>query len=137
MPAIVGLLTDDVLGARRETGDRAAYERAFSAVDADPGELLVVVTDDEQRVVATCQLSLLPGLSRGGVIRLQIEGVRVAVSERSSGLGAALLDWAHRWGRQRGASLAQLASDRQRPEAHRFYESLGYTASHVGYKRAL
>jgi GNAT superfamily N-acetyltransferase len=83
------------------------------------------------------QLSLIPGLARGGTKRLLIEAVRVARSARGSGLGTALLGWAHDWGRAHGASLAQLTSDKTRVEAHRFYERLGYVASHEGFKSDL
>lgn len=69
--------------------------------------------------------------------RLQVEGVRVAASRRGTGLGTAMLGWAHEHGRARGATLAQLTTDAERGDAHRFYARLGYTASHVGLKRPL
>lgn len=137
VPAIVALLADDVLGATREHADLAVYEAAFAAVDADPRQFLAVVRDAEARVCATCQLTLIPGLSRGGATRLQIEAVRVAASARGHGLGTAMLQWAHDYGRRHGAVLAQLTTDAQRPEALRFYERLGYVPSHVGCKLAL
>jgi GNAT superfamily N-acetyltransferase len=83
------------------------------------------------------QLTLIPGLSRGGAKRLHIEAVRVAASARGGGLGSALFDWAHAYGRSRGATLAQLTSDKSRSGAHRFYEKLGYRASHEGFKYQL
>lgn len=136
LPAIVDLLRDDVLGAAREGDDPATYESAFAAIDADPAHLLLVARDGDE-VVATMQLTLLPSLSRGGALRMQIEAVRVAASHRGSGLGAELFVWAHEWGRTRGATLAQLTTDKSRVDAHRFYERLGYVPSHEGLKRPL
>lgn len=137
VPGIVALLTDDEIGAGRESVDLAPYVEAFRDVDRDDAHLLVVVRNDDGMLVATMQLTLLPGLSRGGTKRLLIEAVRVASSTRGSGLGRALIGWAHAWGAARGATLAQLTSDKRRTDAHRFYESLGYTASHEGFKRPL
>lgn len=136
VPAIVALLTDDPIGATREHGTVGAYEESFDALVRDPSELVVVVRDGDD-VVATAQLTIIPGLSRGGATRLQVEGVRVAARWRGRGLGAAFMAWAHEHGRARGARLAQLTSDTTREGAHRFYEALGYEASHVGFKRPL
>ena len=136
LPAVVALLTDDPLGATREAADLAPYERALAAVDAEPAHLLVVA-EDGGTVVGTLQLSFLPGLSRGGALRAQVEGVRVAAAARGRGLGAALLGWAADEARRRGAALVQLTTDKRRTDAHRFYERLGYAASHEGMKLEL
>ncbi len=136
VPAIVALLTDDPLGAAREGADPAAYATAFAAVDADPAHLLLVA-DDGGSVVGTLQLSFLPGLSRGGALRAQVEGVRVAAAARGRGLGEAMLRWCAEESRRRGAGLVQLTTDVRRPGARRFYERLGYVASHVGMKLEL
>ncbi len=136
LPAIVALLADDPLGATREGADPAPYEAAFAAVDADPAHLLVVA-DDDGAAVGTLQLSFLPGLSRGGALRAQVEGVRVAASGRGRGLGEAMLRWCADEARRRGAVLVQLTTDSRRPDAHRFYERLGFVASHVGMKLEL
>ena len=137
VPALIALLADDVLGRGRENGAMEPYLRAFEQIDADPHQLLVAVRDEDEQIAATVQLTLLAGLSRGGATRLQIEAVRVDASARGTGLGSALLTWAHGWGRERGAVLAQLTTDRSRADAHRFYERLGYELSHVGFKRPL
>ena len=112
------------------------YERAFAAVEADPAQLLLAVTDGPD-VVGTAQLTEIPGLSRGGTTRLQVEAVRVRADLRGGGIGAALLEWAVDEARRRGCGLVQLTTDTRRPEAHRFYERLGSTASHVGFERQL
>lgn len=136
LPRIVQMLADDVLGAARESADLAPYEAAFAAIDADPHQFLAVVRDGDD-IVGTCQLTLIPGLSRGGAARLQIESVRIAPSARGSGLGTALFSWIHEYGRVHGAAMAQLTTDVQRTDAHRFYEHLGYQATHKGFKLVL
>jgi GNAT superfamily N-acetyltransferase len=140
LPAIVGLLASDPLGRTREaaseTDDLGPYEGAFVTIDCDPAHLLVVATDGID-VVATMQLSFIPGLARRGALRAQIEGVRVAASHRSRGLGAAMFHWASDEARQRGCALVQLTTDKTRADAHRFYERLGFTPSHVGLKLEL
>lgn len=137
VPAIVALLVDDPLGATRESeGEHAAYLRAFEAIDADPAHELVVL-DDGGEVIGTLQLTLLPGLSRGGALRAQIEAVRIASSRRGQGLGEDLFRWAIDESRRRGAVIVQLTTDASREGAHRFYERLGFVASHVGMKLPL
>ncbi|HWE88681.1 MAG TPA: GNAT family N-acetyltransferase [Pseudonocardiaceae bacterium] len=137
VPAIVALLADDELGAARESpDDLAPYRRAFELIDADAGELLVVA-DRGGEIVGTLQLSLLPGLARQGALRAQIEAVRVARGERGNKLGQRLIRWAIDQARARGCALVQLTSDKTRTDAHRFYERLGFTASHEGFKLKL
>lgn len=137
VPLIVALLADDQLGAARDgvTGqaDLAPYLRAFSDLDADPAHLLVVAADGAA-VVATMQLSLLPGLARRGARRAQLEAVRVHADYRSQGLGTAMFEWAIEESRRRGAALVQLTTGKSRGDAHRLYERLGFVASHEGYK---
>ncbi|GAA4251807.1 GNAT family N-acetyltransferase [Dactylosporangium darangshiense] len=134
VPAIVALLADDPLGAGRESpDDLTPYLRAFAAIEADANQLLVVAERDG-RTVGTLQLSLLPGLTRRGAARGQIEAVRVARDERGSGLGAALMQWAIDEAHERGCQLVQLTSDVSRSDAHRFYERLGFVPTHVGFK---
>lgn len=135
--AIVAMLADDALGARRERPDQVEpYLRAFGAIDADPHQFLAVARRSG-RVVGTLQLTFIPGLSRRGATRAQVEAVRVHADERGRGLGADLLRWAEGEARRRGAAMLQLTSDTSREDAHRFYERLGYTASHVGFKKRL
>ncbi|MET0449029.1 MAG: GNAT family N-acetyltransferase [Aeromicrobium sp.] len=137
VPAVVALLADDEMGPAREGAEEARYEAAFDVVARDASQYLAVVRDESDDVVATMQLTIIPGLLRAGTTRLQIEGLRVAKSDRSQGLGAAMLQWAHAHGRVRGASLAQVTTDEVRERARTFYERLGYETSHVGLKRQL
>jgi ribosomal protein S18 acetylase RimI-like enzyme len=108
----------------------------YEDVSADPRQLLVVAVDG-QAIVGTLQLTVIPGLSRHGARRAQIEGVRVARAYRSRGLGAAMIQWAIRESAARECSLVQLTSDKTRVDAHRFYERLGFTATHEGFKMSL
>ena len=134
---IVALLADDPLGAAREDlDDPVTYDAAYDRVVADPGQHLVVA-EREGTVVGTLQLSVIPGLSRRGATRSIIEGVRIARDERGSGLGTELVTWAVDESRRLGCTLVQLTSDASRTDARRFYERLGFTASHVGFKLQL
>ena len=140
VPGIVGLLAADQLGATRDgvggAEDLAVYQAAFEAIDRDPAHLLVVAQSGPD-LVATMQLSFLPGLARRGALRAQIEAVRVHQAYRSRGLGAALFAWAIDESRRRHCALVQLTTDKSRTSAHRFYERLGFAATHEGMKLIL
>ena len=139
VPALAALFGADPVSAARgdgAEGDLADYHRGFAAVDADPNQILVVVTEADG-IVGTLQISLVPGLGRRGMLRGQLEAVHVDGSWRGRGLGAWLVGWAVEECRRRGCGLVQLTSAVEREGAHRFYERLGFTASHVGFKLAL
>ena len=139
LPALVALLADAPLGGTREAhagDDLAPYRRAFARIDADPAHLLVVAVDGDD-VVGTVQLSFLPGLARRGALRAQFEAVRVRSDHRGRGLGEAMIGWAIEEARRRGCALVQLTTDKARADAHRFYERLGFVASHEGLKLPL
>ncbi|MHB8294278.1 MAG: GNAT family N-acetyltransferase [Acidimicrobiales bacterium] len=135
--SIVAMLTNDPLGATRERPDElGAYLGGFERIDASPDHLLVVA-ERAGEVVGTLQLSFLPGLSHQGATRSQIEAVRVRQSARGEGIGSQMIIWAVEQSRRRGCRIVQLTSDASRLEAHRFYERLGFAASHVGFKLLL
>ncbi|BCJ73273.1 GNAT family acetyltransferase [Catellatospora sp. IY07-71] len=137
VPVIVAMLADDPLGATREGDpDDPAYARAFAEIDADPHQLLAVAVRGGE-VVGTLQLTVIPGLSRRGTRRALIEAVRVRADQRGQGTGRQLVEWAIDTARARGCGMVQLTTDRSRTDAHRFYESLGFTGSHLGMKLAL
>lgn len=140
VPAIVDLLAADQLGATRDgvrtAEDLAAYQQAFRAIDSDGAHLLVVAEADAE-IVATFQLSFLPGLARRGALRAQIEAVRVREDYRGRGLGEAMMAWAIGEARRRGCAIVQLTSDKSRHGAHRFYGRLGFVATHEGMKLRL
>jgi GNAT superfamily N-acetyltransferase len=135
--AIVRLMADDTFGAGREQLAEPlppSYADAFAAIDADPRNELIVVAEPDGQVVATLQVTFIPGLSRGGSERALVEAVRVASALRGQGLGRRLMEWAVQRARRRGCRLVQLTSDKARTDAHRFYESLGFVRSHDGFK---
>ncbi|MGW2617898.1 N-acetyltransferase family protein [Streptomyces sp. NPDC001500] len=137
VPAIVAMLADDALGAQRESpDDLEPYLAALERLTADPNQRLVVAVR-EGRVVGTLQLTIVPGLSRRGSTRSIVEGVRVHTDERGSGLGTRFIEWAIEESRRSNCQLVQLTSDNSRTDAHRFYERLGFVASHVGFKLQL
>jgi GNAT superfamily N-acetyltransferase len=137
--AIVALLADDPLGQSREENTDPlpqSYFRAFDEIADQRGNLLLVA-DMDGRVIGCLQLTMIPGLTRAGMKRGQIEGVRVAPSQRGHGLGERLIRHAIGIARAAGCGLVQLTTDKSRPDAHRFYEGLGFVATHLGMKLAL
>jgi ribosomal protein S18 acetylase RimI-like enzyme len=139
LPRIVALLADDPIGRGRENAGPqldTRYREAFAAIERDPNQLLAVA-ERGGHVIGVLQLSFIPGLSRRGMWRGQIEGVRVAADERAGGIGRAMLQWAIEECRRRGCGLVQLTSDKRRSAAHGFYEALGFEATHQGYKLSL
>jgi GNAT superfamily N-acetyltransferase len=151
VPMIVAMLADDFLGAAREAsrgagaGDGSAaaggaaaeldeaYWTAFDQIESDPRNRLIVAESDG-RVAGTLQLTLLPGLSRHGMLRAQIEAVRIAAWTRGQGIGRQMITWAVTEARRGGCGVVQLTSDKRRADAIRFYESLGFEPSHEGLK---
>lgn len=133
---IVDLIADDAVAAERTGTYGEAHVRGFEAIEASPDNELVVAEYDG-RVIGVAQLTYIPGISRNGATRLLVEAVRVDAAVRDQGIGRMLMEHAHERGRARGAALAQLTSDKQRPDAHRFYRSLGYGQTHEGFKLPL
>lgn len=136
---IVRMLADDPLGAQREQYASPlprSYERAFEAIQADPNNELVVAEADG-RVVGVVQLTFIPYLTHQGSWRALIEGVRVDASARSQGVGQRMFTWAIERARERGCRIVQLTTDKSRPDALRYYQRLGFVASHEGMKLVL
>lgn len=136
LPQIVRLLADDPLGARRETPGAVipdAYFTAFAAIEKDPNNA-VIIAEVAGEIAGTLQLTYIPGLTYTGGERAQIEGVRVAAEHRGRGIGQLLISWAIEQARVRGCRVVQLTTDRQRPDAIRFYQKIGFRPSHMGMK---
>ena len=136
LEALVGMLADDILGARRENAGPPlprGYEDAFLAIDADPNQELVVAERGGEPA-GLLQITFIPSLSYQGGWRALIEGVRVAAAVRAQGVGRAMLQHAIERARQRGCHMVQLTADRRRRDAVRFYESLGFESTHEGLK---
>ena len=139
LPSIVALLADDDIGRTREDASvplNGKYVDAFDALERDSNQLMAVV-EAAGAIVGCVQISFIPGLSRLGMWRGQIESVRIASSQRGEGLGRRLFEWAIAECRNRGCGLVQLTTDKARPDALRFYESLGFRAGHEGMKLSL
>ena len=139
LPAIVDLLADDILGQSREnTGSplHSNYFDAFEAINDDPNQVFVVF-EAEGVIIGCLQLSFIPGLSRQGAWRGQIESVRISSERRSAGLGHKMISWAIDECRERGCRIIQLTSDKTRRDAAEFYSTLGFVASHEGFKQTI
>lgn len=136
VPAVVDLLLDDHLGGARELQELGQYEQAFQRMQAEAANHLIV-GQHNRRVIATYQLTFIQGLSLRAARRAQIESVRVASDLRGQGIGAAMMEDAIERAKTAGCSLIQLTSNAERDRAQAFYERLGFTPSHVGYKRKL
>lgn len=139
LPAIVALLADDVLGKERERLEDplpACYTSAYDAIASDPNQLLIVAAGGDD-ILGCLQLTFIPGLSRQGAWRAQIEGVRVASAARGKKIGEQLIAFSVGEARNRNCRLVQLTTDKARIDAHRFYERLGFKATHEGMKLPL
>jgi ribosomal protein S18 acetylase RimI-like enzyme len=134
--AIARLLADDGLGRGREAPGDPIYAHAFAAMSAQPGNVYLLA-EIAGEVAGCLQLTVIHGLSRQGASRAQIEGVRVHADHRSKGIGEALFNAAFERAAAAGCTLVQLTTDRQRADALRFYERLGFESSHWGMKRVL
>ena len=135
LPRLLELIADDTLGKNREGvgSEDPVYRAAFERIASDANQYLLVA-ELQQEVIGMLQLTFIPGLSRRGATRALIESVRIASALRSKGYGSELIREAIRIAQERGCSLVQLTSDRQRQQAHRFYTALGFTDSHIGFK---
>lgn len=136
IPAVVALLRDDMLGQGRELSDLQIYLDAFAAMRTEAGNHLIVA-EDSGKITACYQITFISGLSLSAARRAQVEGVRVRADQRGAGLGTALMRDAEARARAEGCALIQLTTNRARGDAHRFYDRLGFTPSHIGYKKPL
>jgi GNAT superfamily N-acetyltransferase len=137
VPQVVAMLADDVLGQTRELEDLAPYLAAFDAMQAEGGNIVIVGEDAQGEIVATCQLSFIRGLSLSATRRAQVESVRVASNLRGHGIGQLMFADVEVRARAAGCRLIQLTMNASRSDSHRFYTRLGFTPSHIGFKRYL
>jgi len=139
LPELIELLADDELGRQRDPVAHPLpyfYINAFNAIAVDERNDIVVIEHDG-RVIAMLQMTFIPGLTHQGGERAQIEGVRVASDYRTQGVGRFLIDQVIERAQERGCRMVQLTTDKRRPNAHRFYDSLGFEPSHEGMKLRL
>ena len=137
IPKIVKMIADDELGKLREDYKDplpSVYFDAFHNIDNDSNQELIVIQDTDASIIGTLQLSFIQYLTYQGGTRAQIEAVRIRQDKRGEGLGEALFKWAIQRAKDRNAHLIQLTTDRKRPDVLKFYEKLGFTASHEGMK---
>ena len=135
--SIIAMLADDELGKQREDYRDPLpdqYWIAFQNIDEDSNQELIVVENDLGEVIGTLQLSFIQYLTYQGGKRAQIEAIRIRKDQRSQGIGEEVFRWAINRAKERGAHLLQLTTDKKRPEALRFYQKLGFVASHQGMK---
>jgi GNAT superfamily N-acetyltransferase len=136
LPSIVRMLSDDDLGSQRERYEDPlpeSYYSAFNQIDIDPHHELIVAELNGE-VIGTLHLMFLPSVSFQGGLRAQVESVRVDKSYRDRGIGSEMMQWTIERAKERGAHVVQLTTHRSREDAHRFYERLGFEASHLGMK---
>ena len=136
VPAVLSLLKDDFLGTAREGADDDIYAAAFREIEDDPNNTVIVGVSDGG-VVACYQLTIIPGLSLRASRRAQLEGVRVSSALRGRGVGEAMIADAEARARAAGCTLMQLTMNKSRTDTARFYQRVGFTPSHIGYKRDL
>ena len=139
LPSLINMLSDDFLGANREDNSHPinpAYLEAFNAINSDPNNELIVV-EHSSELIGMLQLTFIPYLTHTGSWRCLIEGVRVNTQHRGQGIGTKIFEWAMIRAQQRNCAMIQLTSNKQRPEAIKFYERLGFIASHEGFKYEL
>ncbi|MDC9825745.1 GNAT family N-acetyltransferase [Devosia sp. ZB163] len=136
---IVGLIVEDSVVPTNDLPDQPSHPRylaAFAAIEADPNQTLVIAEYEGKRV-GTLQLTFIPGIARLGEFRCLIEAVHIVPTHRNLGLGSEMIGWAIEQARARGCGIVQLTSNKKRLDAHRFYERLGFSKSHEGFKLAL
>ena len=139
LDSIVAMLADDTLGSKRERFECPlpdTYKKAFAAITSDPNNELVVACRGNE-IIGIQQITFTPYMTHQGGWRATIEGVRTSSSERGKGSGTELIKWGVRRARERGCHLVQLTTDKKRVDALRFYERLGFKATHEGLKLKL
>ncbi|MEM9076679.1 MAG: GNAT family N-acetyltransferase [Bacteroidota bacterium] len=134
---IVEMIADDELGKTRENFQNplpSSYFLAFEKINSDSNQELIVVEDEYSEVIGTLQLSFIQYLTYQGGIRAQIEAVRIRKDKRGLGIGKRMFEWAIERAKEKKAHVLQLTTDKKRPKAIRFYEELGFKATHEGMK---
>ncbi len=135
--AIVAMMADDMLGKNREKFEDPlpqAYIQAFKKIDADENQELIVIESEDSEVIGTLQLTFIQYMNYCGGIRAQIESVIIRKDKRGLGIGKTMFEWAINRAKEKNAFMLQLTSDKQRPRAIKFYEDLGFKATHEGMK---
>jgi len=139
LPQIVRMLADDFLGGLRERFEDPlpeSYVNAFHEIESDPNNELIVAENDGE-IVGTLQLTFTPSISFQGGKRATVESVRVDEKVRGKGIGREMMLWAIDRAKREGCISMQLTTNSERKDAHRFYENLGFSKTHLGMKLRL
>ena len=137
LPAIIEMIANDALGQLRERFEDPLpkeYYSAFERINTDKNQELIVIENSEGEVVATFQLSFLQYLTYVGGIRCLVENVHVREDQTGKGIGKQMFQWIIERAKEKNVHLIQLTSNKLRPNAIRFYEGLGFKATHEGFK---
>ncbi len=136
LPSIIEMLASDFLGKTREKFEiplPQSYFDAFEKINSDINQELTVLELDGE-VIGTMQLTFIPNLNYGGSLRMLIESVRVKDTMTGKGIGTKMMEYAINRAKEKNCRIVQLTTDKRRKDAHRFYEKLGFAATHEGMK---
>ena len=134
LQSIINLINDDILGSTREdVKNIEPYLKAFKEIDSSHDNYLMVMLEDNL-VIGTFQITITPYLPLQGKKRATIESVHIDSALRGKGYGSQMMKYAIQTAKEKGAKIIQLTTNKKRVDAKRFYEKLGFAASHEGMK---
>lgn len=97
-----------------------------------------LVAVEAERVVSTCNVTVIPNLTRNGRPYALVENMVTAPDFWKQGIARALLDLAVEYERSRDCYKISLLSSAKRTEAHGFYAAAGFDGSlKKGFHRTL
>jgi GNAT superfamily N-acetyltransferase len=111
--------------------DRPLTPEAASAIWADIERLPNIkyaVALESGTIAATCNVTIIPNLTRGGRPFAIVENVVTDAAFRKRGLGKAVIDLVSQYATGQGCYKIMLLSNAKRLEAHQFYKSLGFNS---------
>lgn len=110
-----------------------AHKRALAQIIKDPRQHVLVVVQGK-KVVGTCTLYIMPRVYWSGQPFAILDSIVVGPDAQGKGTGSKLIKEAIKMAKKAGCSQVNLTSNTQRTRAHRFYESLGFEPTYVGFK---
>lgn len=136
LPRLIELLAQLSLDAPREDAGPPlpqTYSAAFVEIQADQRQRLLVA-EASGRIAGSATLIIVPNLTHQGRPYAIVENVVVDQTQRGGGIGELLMRHAIEAAGRAGCYKLSLTSNRRREDAHRFYERLGFVATHEGYR---
>ena len=133
---IINLLIDDDLGKLRQKSfedNIEKYTDVFEKINNDSNQYIVIVELDN-KIMGTCHLTFMQSLTFNGSLRVNIEAVRVKKDFRDLGIGKLMIKKSIEIAKENGVKIIQLTTNKSRIKAKKFYEDLGFEASHEGMK---